>query len=330
MASSKVFVGIDGGGTHSTAVAVDLEGHTLAKVVGGSINYYSVGMERARNHLKEIIDQLLTKVQSDDFESVYIGNSALSAKATPEALKSFTEGILESGNIYMHSDSYIALMAMTAGGPGILIISGTGSMGIAKGMTDELLTIGGYGYLLGDQGSAYPIALQGIQAAVAAEEGMATATLLQEAVKRHFAIGQMSELIDKFYNPPLERHVIAGFAAEVASCADQGDEVAQKLLKEAARDLAAHAIQLEKKLGIQGVPIGVSGSVFMKNRSVYADFKEHISQACPSSKVSLIDYPPELGAIFACFHENQLILEPAVKQRMKETYERLKLKEELA
>ncbi|REE85293.1 N-acetylglucosamine kinase-like BadF-type ATPase [Paenibacillus taihuensis] len=324
MAISKVFVGIDGGGTHSTAVAVDLEGNVLAQAVGGSINYYSVGMERARNYLKEIIDLLIMKVKVNEFESVYIGNSALSAEATPEVLKRFTEGIVASRSIYMHSDSYIALIAMTAGQPGILIISGTGSMGIAKGMTDELLTIGGYGYLLGDQGSAYPIALQGIQAAVAAEEGMAAPTTLQEAVKEHYAIRQMSELIDMFYNPPLERHVIARFAAEVARCAEQGDEVALKLLEKAARELAAHAIELEKKLGIPGVPIGVSGSVFMKNRCIYGEFKQLLEQACPFSAVSLIDNPPELGAIFASFHESGLLLKPEVKRRMKSTYEVLK------
>ncbi|AZN43270.1 BadF/BadG/BcrA/BcrD ATPase family protein [Paenibacillus albus] len=323
MTAGKVFVGIDGGGTHSTAVAVDVEGNVLAKVTGGSINYYSMGMERARDHLSKIINELLEKSKLDAFESVYIGNSALSQEAAPAELEAFTGGILDSDSVYMHSDSYIALMAMTAGKPGILIISGTGSMGIAKGLSDELLTIGGYGYLLGDRGSAYHIALQGIQAAVAAEERMATSTALQEALKHHFAIEHMSELIDKFYNPPLDRHIIAGFASEVAKCAEQGDEVALKLLQQAAHDLARHALGLESRLNLPGVPIGVSGSVFMKNEYIFNAFKGLIKQLCPQSSVGLIEYPPEIGAIFACFHKNYMLLEPSVLQRIKLTYESL-------
>ncbi|BBH21928.1 acyl-CoA reductase [Paenibacillus baekrokdamisoli] len=324
MLRRDVFLGIDGGGTHSTAIAVDLEGNVLAKVIGESINYYSLGMKRARHHLIQIMDQILEKVKIESFESVYIGNSALSQEATAAMIDEFTSGIIKSGSVYMHSDSYIALIAMTIGKPGILIISGTGSMGIAKGLTDELLNIGGWGYLLGDYGSAYHIALQGIQAAVAAEEGMSKATMLKEALKRYFAALDMRDLIDKFYNPPLDRHIIAGFASEVAKCAEQSDEVALKLVKQAAHDLANHALELEKRLNIQGVPIGASGSVFTKNNYIFDEFKGLLEQNCPFSAVRLIDFPPEFGAIFACFHENKILLEPSIQQRMKLTYELLK------
>ncbi|MBP3962559.1 BadF/BadG/BcrA/BcrD ATPase family protein [Paenibacillus lignilyticus] len=324
MVSREILLGIDGGGTHSTAIAVDMEGNVLAKVTGESINYYAIGMKRARHHLMLIMNRMVDKVKTDKFESVYIGNSALSEKAAASMIDELTGGIIKSKSVYMHSDSYIALLAMTTGKPGILIISGTGSMGMAKGLSDELLTIGGWGHVLGDYGSGYHIALQGIQAAITAEDQMATATMLQEALKRHYAVGDMGELIDKFYNPPVDKHIIAGFAFEVASCAEQGDAVALKIVKQAAHDLADHAKALVKRLNIQGVPIGASGSVFKKNSMIFEEFKSVLQQECPLSTVTRIDFPPEFGAIFACFHENKLLLEPSIQERMKITYELLK------
>ncbi|SEN81674.1 BadF/BadG/BcrA/BcrD ATPase family protein [Paenibacillus sp. OV219] len=324
MLRQEVFLGIDGGGTHSTAIAVDMEGNVLAKVIGESINYYALGMQRARHHLTQIIEQIIEQIKIDFFDSVYIGNSALSQEASPSMIDEFTGGIIKSRSVYMHSDSYIALVAMTIGRPGILIISGTGSMGMAKGYTDELLTIGGWGHLLGDYGSAYHIAIQGIQAVVLAEDQMAKATTLQEALKRYYAVGDLQDLIDKFYNPPVDKHIIAGFASEVANCAEQGDEVALKLVKQAALDLAAHAIELEKRLNIRGVPIGASGSVFRKNSTIFAEFKSLLKQHCPLSTVQLIDCPPEFGAIYACFHKENIVLTPSIQERMKLTYEMLK------
>lgn len=314
-------MGIDGGGTRSTAVAVDTEGNVIAKVVGGSINYYSNGMQLARHHLKVMLDKLADTHGIDQYESVFIGNSALNMRASDELIETFTGGLVNSKSVYMHSDSYIALMSLTVEKPGVLIISGTGSMGMAKGNNDHIVTNGGWGYLLGDEGSAYYIALQGIKSAIKAHDNRGETTLLQQSLHTFFGTESLDDLVEKCYNPPMERHVIAGFASEVARCAEQGDNAAQGIIDQAIEDLVKHAIALVQRIEIFEITIGASGGVFTNNPYIFNEFKQRLEQKYPLSFVTLLEFQPELGAIFACFQHNGMQMDPSIKERMKMSYE---------
>ncbi|SFT20659.1 BadF/BadG/BcrA/BcrD ATPase family protein [Paenibacillus sp. BC26] len=323
MENRKRFLGIDGGGTRTTAIVSDESGHILAGAVGHSINYYSVGMDQARANCAAIMKELQVEYGFAEYDAAFIGMSALDQEASEEATLAFASPIIQAKSIYMHSDSYIALMAGTLGSPGGLIISGTGSMAIAMQQNGELSVVGGWGYLLGDQGSAHDIAMNGIKAAIAGYEQFGEETYLSQQVLDYFAISHMRELIEVYYNPRMERHLVAGFATEVAKCAEQGDKVAMQVIDQAVCDLEKHAEMLVKKLGnFEGVKIGVYGGVFQHNRYIYEQLKGKIELKHNHVKVDLLGFPPEIGAIICCFQRTGTSLTEDILQQLSTTYPR--------
>ena len=120
----------------------------------------------------------------------------------------------KKARIFIRSDAFMALYGHTRGREGVVLISGTGAMGLACDKNGALHTVGGWGRLTGDEGSGYYIALSGIKAALRAYDGIGKPTSLTEILPKYFGCDSMRRLIDVFYgSPPPE---IAPFAETVA------------------------------------------------------------------------------------------------------------------
>lgn len=300
MLENKIFLGIDGGGSKTTAVVFSSNGNFLGEVCGESINYYSVGLEKAREALADIINKLPEK----EFDCVVIGMSALAERANKEETERFCNGIIKCDKIIMDSDLYVALEAMKVQGECAVIISGTGSMAICRNANGEISHAGGFGYILGDEGSGYSIALNSIKAAIRASEGCIPTTMLTKKCLEYFGINNVSELIDLYYEKGVSRKKTAAFAKETLLCAKNGDCTANNILKDEALALSQTALSLIKDKN-PAIPIGLWGGVFQNNDI----FKNHFIQALSSNgfnNVKLLDFTPEIGAIFACFRISEL------------------------
>ena len=139
--------------------------------------------------------------------------------------------MFQPSRIVFHSDVYIALLSFTMGNPGAVLISGTGSMACGIDAGGVYHTAGGWGQVLGDEGSGYHMALEGIKATLHAYDGLSEPTKLSASVMKFFDLKKMSDIIDKIYNPPVEKSVIAAFAIEVETVADKGDTVALDIVE---------------------------------------------------------------------------------------------------
>ena len=181
--SDRVFLGIDGGGTQTTAVLFDENGRFLAQSVSGSINTNSNTIDAVRRNLKNLIQEIGTKAHRSRFTSVFIGSSALNTAATERQLLDLTDGIIEADSIGMDSDLFIALQAMDCPGSCAVAICGTGSMAVGRNKNGQVFCKGGYGHLLGDEGSGYAIALSALRAAIRGSEGSAEKTTLEDAAR---------------------------------------------------------------------------------------------------------------------------------------------------
>lgn len=138
----KIFIGVDGGGTTTKAVAITGEGKVLGKAVGEGTNFYAANMSEARNNLQQTIAKLIEECKISDYEFISIGMSSLDDEPTEEIVKTFAGEIFLPEKIEMQSDVYMALMGMTLGKPGIMVVSGTGSMAIAIDQEGELHVLG--------------------------------------------------------------------------------------------------------------------------------------------------------------------------------------------
>ena len=155
----KYYLGVDGGGTKTTAVVSDENGNIIRSAVGKTINYYSNPYELTKQNFKEIIDEIGIR----DYASVCIGMSALSERTDELTARRFTDGILNTEKLIMTSDIEIALNAVDCGGARAILICGTGSMAAAADENGNQFHSGGWGYLLGDEGSGYSIALNAVK-----------------------------------------------------------------------------------------------------------------------------------------------------------------------
>ncbi|MCQ2462088.1 MAG: hypothetical protein MJ177_01625 [Clostridia bacterium] len=292
----KIFVGIDGGGTKTTAAAFDAYGRFLASQAGDSVNFCALGTEKAGYNMKKIINGLCDKIGTDRFCSVFIGMSAIEDEATDEQLSSLCGGIIRSDFIKMNSDLYAALEGMCESGECVFAVSGTGSMAIAKDRNGKIYTSGGWGFLLGDEGSGYDIASKGIKAAVRAVDPGGAKTLLTDALYRYYGVNDLNGLTQVFYDPPMERSRIAAFCEAVCDCAEDGDEAAVSILHSAAKAFSENVNLLIEKTGSK--ILGIYGGVFEHSPLFVDIFSSYIKSG---TEIRFPEFPPHIGAVIAAY-----------------------------
>lgn len=302
------YLGVDGGGTRTTAAVADANGNILAKADGKSINYNSVGLERARENMREIVLWLCEACGTDRFDSAFIGMSAISERADEKETERFAGGIIPADKIIMDSDVYIALSALDERGECAVVISGTGSMAAGRTKDGEIIHTGGWGYILGDEGSSYAIALDALKAAIRGYEKSAPESALTNALKEHYSVSDYLELIDIFYDPPMERSEIAEFAVKVFECAKSGDAVANEILRDNAAQLAKTAAALLKQLEDCDT-LGVWGGVFEHNKNYLEMFRQSVKESFPRLTVGLLAVPPYIGAVTAAIREGERVFD---------------------
>lgn len=301
MHTENFILGIDGGGTRTTALVATIDGHLYGESIGDSINYNSIGMQNARTNMVNVLRKLKKSTGIAHFKAVCIGSSAIFFTPTETEYKEFTNGLFNSDMVFMLGDIRIAIESMLTPPPCALAISGTGSMVAAWGEDQSIQHVGGWGYLLGDEGSAYRIALDGIKAAINFYDGMGNETTLTNEVLSYFEIQDMRCLVEKVYNSATTRSQMSAFATTVAKCAKAGDRAAFDIIVNNAHKLADCTITLLKKYdNAASIPLAVSGGVFMNNRLFYDSFVAKVRGDINGVKISQLDYPPQVGALIYC------------------------------
>jgi N-acetylglucosamine kinase-like BadF-type ATPase len=165
------------------------------------------------------------------------------------------------------NDATLLLAAGTPDGWGLAVIAGTGSIAFAKNPGGDIDRAGGWGYLLGDEGSAYQIALGALRAVARSADGVAPPTALTERVLKFMDLPNAPEMIPTVYRRGWDRAAIATMAPMVLEVADAGDAVAQGIVRKEAEELArtAAAAVGKAKLPRNGIPLALAGGVLLGN-----------------------------------------------------------------
>ena len=316
----RVLIGVDGGGTKTVAVAARMDGTILAAQRGIGINYNNIGMEKARDNLKEVIDRLLARC-SRDYEEICIGMPALDMAADEALTRLFAGDAFDPARLDMQSDAYTALQGFTLGKPGIIVICGTGSILLLMNGKGGQYVQGGWGHMLGDRGSSHALASAGLCAAIDAWEKVGPETALGDAAMQHFSLSTPRQLIDRVYAPECGPHGIAGFAKEVLILAAQGDEIARTIVEKEMIHVAAQAAALIVQFP-EAYRVGMYGGVFAHNPLARDLFIGALTKRIPHAQVSMPEYPPELGALIHVFQKRGLLTD-LVLSNMKESYQAL-------
>lgn len=305
----EIIIGADGGGTKTKYIAFDLQHkEVVGESSGKSINSYTLGLQAATQNFCAGIHSLNLS-EHDRVVAISIGDPAMDDSGCDEhaaALRSYIAGETGFGDdtlIVSRSDVFMALYGLSAGDPAVLIVSGTGSMGVAlkeKFHPSEdvsVLTAGGWGFPSNDRGSGYDIAVRGIMAAMDTFDGIASGTDLCDEVLKFFQADSPRDLIGLLNGTPLEKSRIAAFAVCVDRCAQRGDATAAQILGQAGEDLGRYAISLVRQIEEPRCQIGIYGSVLLKNRRVREAFEHTVKQTYPLVHIRIPAFPPEYGAV---------------------------------
>ena len=290
----KYFLGIDGGGTKTTAAVSDENGNILLKRKGKTINFYSVGMEKARENFLAVIDDIYSELGQITFEGVFVGCSALDREADEETLNNLCGGI-NAKKIKMDSDLFVALKSVENAVCPCVAICGTGSMVIGETENGEIKFKGGWGHILGDEGSGYVISLNALKCCANFCDTGEESILLQKAMA-YFNVDDFRKVIDIIYAPETTKDVIAQFVFKVREAAQEGDYFAESIIVNEAHNFARTVLCLLNEIEKSSV-LALYGGIFENDKLFRETFIEDINEFYPELTIQLLDVPPEEGAL---------------------------------
>ncbi|MBI4875589.1 MAG: ATPase [Acidobacteria bacterium] len=262
---SRLFLGVDGGQSSTTAMIGDETGRVLGIGRGGPCNH--VGAAEGRAKFTSAIQGCLAAACGQaglDPAEVRFEAACLGFSGGPADKESLLGEMLRAGRMILTTDAPIALTGATAGGPGIITIAGTGSISWGRDKDGRTARAGGWGYIYGDEGGGFDLTRQALRAALRQEEGWGPPTALRARLLAATGARSANDLLHSFYTTEFPRPRIASFSRLVGECAREGDEVARRLLEQAARELAGITAAVRGQLFAPGELVFVAhiGGVF--------------------------------------------------------------------
>jgi N-acetylglucosamine kinase-like BadF-type ATPase len=260
------FVGIDGGGTHTIAVLTDAAGAVLSVAEGpsGRVNVLepAAGAETLAQLTRDVTQRAGL---SSPVSSLCCALSGAGRPAERTALEDALRATTVANTVVIVPDAEAALQDAFGSGAGLLVISGTGSIAWGRSEAGELARTGGWGYLLGDEGSAYAIGLAAVRAALRSSDGRAGETPLLATVLEQTGVAAPEELVR--WGAAAARSDIATLAPAVITAAAT-DPTAAGIIEDATRDLAEHVAALHARLGpwSAAVPLALTGGLIAPGR----------------------------------------------------------------
>jgi N-acetylglucosamine kinase-like BadF-type ATPase len=189
----------------------------------------------------------------------------------------------------------------TGARPGVGVISGTGSNVFGVGRVGEETRswrAGGWGHLLGDEGSGYWFGLHSIKAALRDREGSGPPTAISDALLEFFGAASLEVFAPTVYSKPLTKSEIAAFAVETARLAERGDAVARELYAIGARELGRQVAAVIAQTGLDGeFPVGLIGSAYRAGAVFLEPLTRAIRESAPAAQVAVVAMAPVGGSL---------------------------------
>ncbi len=294
----RLFLGVDGGQSSTTALIGDEAGRILGAGVGGPCNH--VGAAEGREKFLRAIGGSLgdaCREASLDPEAVRFEAACLGFSGGPADKEALLRELLRTDRLIVTTDAVIALSGATGGEAGIITIAGTGSIAFGRDAGGRTARAGGWGYLFGDEGGAFYIVRQALRAALRFEEGWGPATPLHGALLAATGAPTANDLLHRFYTTEFPRERIASYARLVDAEAGRGDAVAADILRSAAQELAAITMAVHARLFRPGERVRTAyvGGVFRS--AVLLDTYRSLLEM----EVAPPEYGPAAGALIEAY-----------------------------
>lgn len=289
----KYMIGVDGGGTKTEAIAFDQDGNEVVRGMSGFGNIL-IDYEKAVSHIMEAIDQCKKALIDGHCVCICLGLAGISGANTNELTLRLIKKY--ETKIEVFNDAMIAHAAALKGKNGILTIGGTGAICIGK--KDEVYEYsGGWGHILGDEGSGYWIALQGLKRMANQFDQGVRLCPLSLRIQDEFRLLTSSHIKKLVYSSSKDK--VAAIAPLIIEEARNGNDDAHKIILQAAKELTIITVNIYNKMQFDLSPlIAVSGSILRFVPEIYAEFKK----CCEKSMGEVIFVSPSEMAVKGTYH----------------------------
>lgn len=300
-AARRAVVGVDGGGTKTEAVILDARDEQLGQGIAGPSNPLRIGIANAAAAVREAIDKACAAahVRREDIVAAQVG---LAGARRLELSLRMREALSNLGiaDVQVSGDADIALFGATAdGGPGVVVIAGTGSVCCGVNARGRRVWAGGWGPIAGDEGGGSWIARRAIRAIAHASDGRGPKTSLMSAACNYFHVTTPDDLSTAIYAPTITNERLAGFGKHVVDAAKVKDAVAREILAEGARELGLMigAVVRNLKLEDERFQVGHVGGVFdSAGELILAPLREQLKQIAPKAFLAPPRFSPAVAA----------------------------------
>jgi len=308
MNKPALVLGVDGGGTKTLGLVSDREEHILAQRQVGATNPNVVGVEASAKNIFDLISGCCAEARCrpDDLRSVVLGLAGAGSAIVQGSLREAVNAlVVKSGaqplSITVEGDTRIALEGAFAGGPGIAIIAGTGSMLIGKTPQGTVHTVGGWGRVLGDEGSGYCIGLEALKAVTRDYDNRGDSGALRRTLADKYGWDTRERIIAAVYR---EKFDIPSLAPLVLEAAGNNDSVSRRILQQAAALLSEQVRALVRRMNVTGSTGLVMYGGLVDHDTVYsAILADEILKLCPQIEIRPAMHTPAHGAVLLALEQ---------------------------
>jgi len=299
--TKRLVLGVDGGSSKTMALLADEDGIILGRGSSGPSNFYTAGRQASQEAIRSAVRAAYIQANIPQ-EPAAVMSLGLGGVDRPEERSQVTNWLTDHGfaqDCIVENDVFLLLWCGRMQGWGVGLIAGTGSIAVGRSRNGKTVRAGGWGYLIGDEGSGYAIGLAALQAGARFADGRGQSTRLLNDILADWNLSQPSDLIPEVYRSAENRSVkIAHLAELVKVGAESGDEVSLAIEAAAARELAAALQSVIRQLGFEGeIPTAFGGSVLVHNSRIANAVRDHLlKDGCQLEPFTLAECPAE-GAV---------------------------------
>lgn len=309
---------MDGGATKCRAEVHDGEDNFICKIIGGSTNIYSSGLKQANDNIISLIDRCIKENQLDRTKclSLCLGSAGLYDQMDKNIIERKIKNLLPNAAVNVCSDAEILLVGGLKKDQGISLICGTGSIAFAK-MNELIYREGGFGWRLGDEGSAWWISHQAIIRTLKSKENRDLPTELDKKLLNFFDFKNLRDFIRFCNSDECQKDKEAAFAKRVFESYEEQDQLAIDIVTCAIDELIALIDGIVKRNSLFSTSdLVIAGGIFEKNKLIVDIFKDTMKIKHPSINVTLPKASALEGALMiaksnisiSCCESNQNLL----------------------
>ena len=304
----SLVLGVDGGGTSTTAWLAGPDGKVLGRGVGGPSNIKAVGAESARASLDRAIAGAFQDARLDPrpVEVSCFGLAGFDRPEDKDWLGAWAGGSSWGRRLVLVNDGDLVVAAGTPEGWGVGVIAGTGSIAVGRSQTGKTARSGGWGHLIGDEGSGYRIALAGLRLVARRADGRSCwvaekPDVLTARLSEALGIRSTTELVSAIYRKEFDRARIASMAPAVVAAGEVDPIVTAEILEPAGFELAEMVGAVARRLEILGgnLPLACAGSFLLNCSSTSKAMESRLTSLGYKVEASAVREPVQGALVLA-------------------------------